>query len=144
MRSAVIVAVIIIVAVAIMVFGSSGFTANLFAPTYDGWTIGDVDTCPEPDYDIVAGESRPAAWDCDATRSRWLAFAEAAFDRRDPGHAQILRASIHWDGSNARYLCDPFEIALFELADGSRRAIGVGHFCMERAAVLTHDYGPRS
>ena len=115
---------------------------NPFAATYDGWTAGDLDTCPEPNFDPAVGEAQPSAWDCAATLARWLAAARAAFDRRDPDHTPVRLATLHYNASNKQFLSAPLEVAVFELADGTVRAIGVGHFGVDFAHISTADYGP--
>jgi hypothetical protein len=127
---------------AAVLLGGPGFPANLFASTYDGWTAGAVDSCPEPDFDPAMGENQPSAWDCDATLALWLTKAREAFDQRDPAHALVLRASLHYNGSNKRFLSNPLEVAVFELTDHTVHAIGVGHFGVDYAHLSTGDYGP--
>jgi len=140
LKSARILAILVFVAVAAVLLG--GFRANLFAQTYDGWTVGAVDSCPEPDFDPAMGENQPSAWDCEATLALWLSRAREAFDRRDPDHAPVVRASLHYNGSNKTFLSTPLEVALFELTDRTVRAIGVGHFGVDYAHISTGDYGP--
>jgi hypothetical protein len=131
-----------LVAVAATKLGDYGvdFPANLFAPTYDGWRVGPLDTCPMPNFDPAV--EQPTAWDCDASLEVWLAAAREGFDRRDPGHSAVVRTTLHQNGSNARVLCNWYEVAVFELTDGTTRAIGVGHFCTDYEHISTHDYGP--
>lgn len=111
------------------------------ARTYDGWTAGDLDTCPMPNWN-PAIEQQPRAWDCAATLARWLGEARVGFDRRDPGHAPVMRASLHQYAGGARYLSSAPEVAVFELADGSVRAIGVGHVGVDFQHLSVVDYGP--
>ena len=136
--AALILAVLVFVAFAVVFLG----VPNLFAPTYDGWRVGALNTCPEPNFDFTSGDSQPRSWDCDATLALWLSTAREGFDRRDPGHAPVLRASLHYNGSNKKFLSNPLQVAVFELADGTVRAIGVGHFGVNHAHLSTGDYGP--
>jgi len=87
-------------------------------PMVDGWPIG------------------PQTNDCgEDPCSRLVDAATAGFDRLHPGHAVIVRASLHEEGrvvdaSGAQVLVMRSGIAWvvrFELADGSVRAIGVGY-----------------
>jgi hypothetical protein len=89
------------------------------APIIDGWSVG-----PEVSF-------------FDAERELLLGLAADHLDRRDPGHAVVVRATLHTDGS----LIDPApghrilstrsggapRIAVFELADGTVTAVGVGY-----------------
>ena len=86
----------------------------------DGWSVGEQKTC-------AVGDERCVALLPEATRG---------LDRRDPGHPPITAATLHeeggYPGKNGEVLlsvrsggcCD---VALFQLADGSVRAIGVGY-----------------
>jgi len=142
LKSALIFAILVFVAVAAVLLGGPGFPANLFAPTYDGWKVGALETCPAPNFDPEKGETQPTAVDCEASLAMWLSAARDGFDRRDPGHEPVVRATLHHNASDVRILCNWFEVAVFELVDGTVRAIGVGHFCAGNAHLSTHDYGP--
>ena len=88
------------------------------APVIDGWSVGS-----EVSF-------------LDAGRELLLGLASDHLDRRDPGHAVVVRATLHSEGG----LIDPatgkeilrtrsggpISIAVFELADGTVTAIGVG------------------
>lgn len=115
---------------------------STLAPTYDGWTVGDLDTCPMPNFNEAIGEEQPSTWDCDASLALWLGAAGQGFDRRDPNHAPVVRTTLHWYAGNARYLSNGPEVAVFELADGTVRAIGVGHVGVDYSRVHVTDYGP--
>jgi hypothetical protein len=103
------------------------------APVVDGWPIGSEFAC--------ASDLR-----CNAL----MPVATAGFDRRDPGHPQIVRASLHREGSivdsqgnhmlmtRSGSCCS---VAVFELADGSIRAIGVGYPGVSQTPVAVDD-GP--
>ena len=132
---------IVVVLVAFVYVWQTGLV-NPFAPTHDGWTAGDLDTCPEPNFDPQKGEEQPSLWDCEATLAQWLTAARAAFDQRDPDHAPIRRVTLHYNASNKKFLSTPLEVAVFELADGTVRAIGVGHFGVDFAHISTGDFGP--
>jgi hypothetical protein len=115
---------------------------SVFAPTYDGWTVGDLETCPEPNFDFLKGENQPSTWDCAASLAMWLKAAGDGFDRRDPGHAPVTRASLHEYAGHAQFLSNCCLVAVFELADGSVRAIGAAHLGVVYSRVSTVDYGP--
>lgn len=80
----------------------------------DGWEIGDrVDCRDNPECD----EFVPAAI--------------AGFDRRDPGHLPIISVALHQRGEPGSMILNICSggcpvVAVFRLADGSVRAIGVG------------------
>jgi hypothetical protein len=86
----------------------------------DGWSVGEQKTCAVGDERCVA----------------LLPEASRGLDRREPGHAAIIAASLHEEGGypgkdgqvilsiRSGGCCD---VALFQLADGSVRAIGVGY-----------------
>lgn len=98
------------------------------APTIDGWLVG-----PEVSF-------------FDAERDLLLGLAADHLDRRDPGHAVVVRATLHHEGP----LLDPAtgqqilrtysggapKIAVFELADGTVTAIGVGYPGISREPVV--------
>lgn len=101
-------------------------------PVIDGWSIGvERDCTPDRDCPLL------------------LATAEATLDRRDPGHPAIVAAVLHAEGRvvnvesgiilNVRSgaCCD---VAVFELADGSSAAIGVGYPGISRVPIA-FDYG---
>ena len=138
LKSAFIVAILVFVAVVAVAVSACA----VLGPTYDGWTVGAVDSCPMPDFDPAMGESQPSAWDCAATLAIWITKAREAFDQRDPDHAPVVRASLHHNGSSKTFLSTPLEVTLFELTDGTARAIGVGHFGIDYAHTSTGDYGP--
>jgi hypothetical protein len=140
LKWAVISAILVFLAFFVVILEGPGFPANLFAPTYDGWKVDGLDTCPEPDFDPSAGQ--PTAWDCGATLALWLKTAGDGFDRRDPGHAPVVRATLHYYGGNAKFLSNTCEVAVLELADGTVRAIGVGHVGVLYDHLATCDHGP--
>ncbi len=100
----------------------------------DGWPIGSEVICAADDSQCGA----------------LMRTAIAGFDRRDPGHPQIARASLHSEGTlldasgnhilttRSGGCCD---VAVFELADGSTRAIGVGYPGVSRTPMAI-DTGP--
>jgi len=139
-KSALILAILVFVAAAALVLGGPGCPASLSTPTVDGWKVGALDTCPMPNFDIVKGEPSPR--DCDATLALWLTTAREAFDARNPDHASVVRASLHFNGSSLHYLSPPPEVAVFDLADGTVRAIGVGHAGVDYTRLLAGGYGP--
>src|SRR6185503_5325504 len=102
------------------------------------WPIGAVESCPEPN--VPNHEPAPVVWDCQAALSVWLSTATAAFDERFPGHAAYVRVTLHdeWTvtdaGGNQVLLTrsggSP-RVVVFELADGSVHALGIGHLGVE-------------
>jgi len=130
-----------VVAFAAVVLAGPRYLANLVAPTYDGWKVGGIDTCPAPNFD-PAVEPQPTAWDCDDSLAVWLAAGRDGFDRRDPTHPPVGRATLHYSATSKVNLANCCEIVVFELADGSVRAIGVAHFGVLYTRVTAIDYGP--
>jgi hypothetical protein len=98
------------------------------APVIDGWLVG-------PEVSFFDGE-----------RDLLLGLASDRLDRRDPGHAEVVRATLHREGASI----DPAtgdeilrtrsggapSIAVFELADGTVTAIGVGYPGISREPVV--------
>jgi hypothetical protein len=98
------------------------------APVIDGWLVG-----PEVSF-------------LDAEREVLLGLASDHLDRRDPAHPAVVRATLHSEGD----LFDPAtgqrilrtysggapRIAVFELADGTVTAIGVGYPGISREPVV--------
>jgi hypothetical protein len=123
-----------------MLAGVPQSLTNLFALTYDGWKVGSSETCPVPNFDIQVGQ--PTTWDCDASLAAWLDAASEGFDRRDPSHVPIVRTTLHEYAGGARFLSNCCEVAVFELADGTIRAIGVAHVGVDYSRVSVVDYGP--
>jgi len=104
------------------------------SPVVDGWPVGD-------------------ALDCTTARDRCpelLVEATAGLDRREPGHAPIVHATLHVEGvvldengnqilwTRSGSCCN---VALFELEDGSVHTMGVGYPGIARDPVAI-DYGP--
>lgn len=108
--------------------------------TIDGWPIGALQTCPVPN--VPRGAPYPTQWDCQLGLSQWVAAAIEGFDRRDPGHAAIVRTTIHDESRAHARSGGCCKVAVFELADGSIRAIGVGHPGIETEQLTTVDFGP--
>lgn len=90
------------------------------SPVVDGWPVGDPLDC------TTSGARCPEL----------LAAATAGLGVRDPGHAPIVQATLHVEGvvfddkgnqilwTRSGACCN---VARFELADGSVRAMGVGY-----------------
>lgn len=103
------------------------------ATIIDGWAVGEAKVCP-------AGDER-----CFAL----LPEASRGLDRRDPGHPPVVRATLHEEGAyrspggsillpiRSGDCCD---VAVFELADGTTRAIGVGYPGISQVPMAI-DYG---
>jgi hypothetical protein len=101
-------------------------------PVVDGWPIGQATDC--------------AVTPCGA----WLAVAQARLDVRDPGHAEVVKATLHNEGTlvapegglqiftRSGGCCN---VALFELADGTTKALGVGTIGIS-TTVSAVDFGP--
>ena len=142
LKSALILAVLAFVAFAAVRLGAP----ILFPPAiYDGWAVGALITCPVPYVDPA---KPPSTAYCDTSLAVWLSAAREGFDRRDPGHAAVVRATLHSEAIThfpAPVGC--CDVVVFELADGTVRAIGVknwigddGIIDYNRAAAF--DYGP--
>lgn len=98
------------------------------APRIDTWPIGELTS------------------DCD--RGSCEAMIEAAtsgLDHRNPGHADVVKVEIHELGNEVdvqgRSILHTYgggvpRVALFELADGSRPAIGVGYPGVSQTLVV--------
>lgn len=102
----------------------------------DGWPVGEPFACR-----IADGECR-----------FYIPLARAALDHRDPEHAPIVETTMHRqaayrqdDGSLRNPMClgGCDVIVLFQLGDGSYKAIGAGSIGVSRE-VTTRDYGPLS
>jgi hypothetical protein len=113
---------------------------SAFTQTYDGWTVGALEACPPPNVPMF--DDYPAAWDCDASLAVWLTAAREGFDRRDPDHPPVVQSALHHYAGNAKFLSNCCLVAVFELADGSKRAIGVAHLGVVRDHVVAVDEGP--
>jgi hypothetical protein len=105
--------------------------------TIDGWKITGVTTCPIPN--LPRDVPYPETWDCALGLSQWLAAAVEGFNRRDPTHPPIIRTTLHGYGGTAVYSGGGPKIAVFELADGSVRAIGVMHPGIDTEHLITVD-----
>jgi hypothetical protein len=95
--------------------------------TIDGWSVGPAFTCVDTDPE------RPC--------SALLPFAQKRLDQRDPGHVPVAASELRLQGPNHPTHTGTLYIAVFTLADGSRKAIAVAY--PEVATYLwTQDYGP--
>lgn len=100
----------------------------------DGWPIG-----------APVGCSAQRSPSCEAL----IRAASAGFDYRDRGHAPVRGVTIHEEGTTKDALGNPIQhvrtstiyVAVFALADGSARAIGVGNIGIN-TYPSTLDYGP--
>lgn len=124
-------ATLIILALAVV---SCGLLRAAPDPMVDGWPIGAEIDCT----------SRA---DCAAL----LDLARSGLDRREPGHAAVMRVTLHVEGT----LVDPAtgdrilltrsggapSVAVFELGDGTVTAIGVGYPGVSREPMV-FDEGP--
>jgi hypothetical protein len=103
-------------------------------PVVDGWPIGERRDCT----------ARP--WECNLL----LAAARDRLALRDPGHPEIVQATLHMEGAtvdaDGNLLIQVrsggcCSVARFELADGTIRALGVGYPGISDQ-LQTFDYGP--
>lgn len=104
------------------------------SPVVDGWPVGDPQDCATPQ----------------ARCPELLAEATTGLGRREKGHAPVVRATLHIEGvvldeegnqmlwTRSGACCS---VALFELADGSVHAIGVGYPGISGDPIAI-DYGP--
>ncbi len=97
-------------------------------PVIDTWPIGELT------YDCDRGS-------CEAM----IEAARSGLDHRDPGHADVTNVEIHKLGQEVDAQGRPIlttmsggppRVALFELEDGSRRAIGVGYPGVSQTLVV--------
>jgi hypothetical protein len=121
---------LLVIAMALVVIVGCAQTTS--DPVVDGWPIG-----PESDCAVS-----PCA--------AWLAVAQARLAERDPGHAEIVKATLHTEGvtvgpdgqlqvtTRSGGCC---AVARFELADGTVEAIGVGTPGIGED-IRTIDFGP--
>jgi hypothetical protein len=114
-----------------VVMSLAGCSTSVSDVEVDGWHVG-----PETSCDAVAR--------C----ADLLVVAGEGLDRRDPGHAAVVKVTLHDEGpevdaTGGRVVrsgpcCD---VALFELADGTVKAIGVGQVGIS-PGIQAFDYGP--
>lgn len=128
---------LVIAAVAVFVSGC-GFVSGrpISGSTIDGWPIGQPLDC---------GVGRNRLPECD----EFIPAAVVGFDRRDPGHVPIANTTLYGQGdglgNTVLLTCSggcPV-IAVFQLVDGTVRAIGVGTPGVSTEA-MTFDYGPKA
>jgi hypothetical protein len=103
-------------------------------PLIDGWPVGDAIDCA-------------TRTDC----ALLLGLASEALDNRRPDHADVVAASLHAEGLHTdpatgdRFIMTRSgggpSIAVFELADGTVRAIGVGYPGISREPMVFEE-GP--
>lgn len=121
--------------VAIVFFSGCSTASDPRVTLVDGWSVGPGQSC-------ATGET------CAAT----IDAATDGLAARDPGHAPIVRVTVHEDGlypcRNSDDLVQVFRsggfpiIVLFELEDGSRRAIGVVRGGPQFSLAVPLQYGP--
>ena len=116
-------AVVVAVALGAVALGSGTGVAP--GAVIDGWAIGAPATCNDGD------PVRPCA--------ALLPLARSRLDTRDPGHAPVVASELRQERVNARTFI--LYIAVFKLADGSLKAIGVGYPGVSTTPG-TLDYGP--
>jgi hypothetical protein len=129
---------VVIGALAILVAGCGGVQTSARDSTsvIDGWLVGPLTVCQDR---VVHDEN-----DVEIRRGRCVdlvAAAAKALDHRDPGHPAVVAMQLHQrqrppnTGGGLQY------VAVYSLADGSVRAIGVG-WPGVATTPLTIDYGP--
>ncbi|HEX8026489.1 MAG TPA: hypothetical protein VF484_09800 [Candidatus Limnocylindrales bacterium] len=116
-------AVVVLIAAAAVLLGSG--TGVGAGSVIDGWTIGAAATCSDGDPE------RPC--------SALLPVARTRLDVRDPGHLPVVTSELRNEQVNAR--SSILYIAVFKLADGSLKAIGVWYPGVSTTPG-TLDYGP--
>jgi hypothetical protein len=121
-------------------------TNNRTTATYDGWRVGALETCPLYPTLPSPPSTELSNSECEANLAAWLGVGRDGFDRRDPNHAPIVRATLHDLDTSTFHSARCCEVAVFELADGSIRAIGInlvvfppGHGSYANNVI---DYGP--
>jgi hypothetical protein len=101
----------------------------------DGWLVGPLTTCQ--DRVVTADNVEVARGRC----VDLVAASAKALDDRDPGHPAVVGMQLHerrWPPNTAGGLQ---YVAVYTLADGSVRAIGVG-WPGVATTPYTIDYGP--
>jgi hypothetical protein len=119
--------------VAAMLVAGCGLAERAGAdPVIDTWPVGGPATCEE--------RCLPA-----------IEAATDAFEAREPGHAAIVKVTLHSFGREVDASGRPILrvisgggtwVAVFELGDGSVRAIGVGYPGVSREPVTFDYYHP--
>lgn len=115
----------IAVAVVVAGFAFASGTGAVEGSVIDGWRIGSAFTCVDSDPDRRCSALLPVA------RSR--------LDERDPGHLPVVASELRNEQVHAR--TSILYIAVFKLADGSLKAIGVWYPGVS-IQPGTLDYGP--
>jgi len=120
-----------VLTLALAVMSVVGCATTVVDAVVDGWHVG-----PEASCDAVAR--------CPDL----LVTASGGLDRRDPGHAAVVKITLHDEGpvvdaTGGRVIHSGAccRVALFELADGSVKAIGVGTVGIS-PGIQAFDYGP--
>ena len=122
-------------AIAVLTLGCGPIGPSLVV---DGWPVGEPFQCRMVDGECVF----------------YVPLATTALDRRDRGHAPIVNVALyqqaayrHEDGGFRKPIClgggGCDIIVLFQLGDGSFKAIGAGKVGLFQG-VSTRDYGPLS
>lgn len=102
----------------------------------DGWLVGPATTCQDR---VIrdANNVEVARGRCDDL----VAAATTALDHRDPGHPTAISMQLHQRLSPPDRVGGLAFVAVYTLADGSVRAIGVG-WPEVATYAYTIDYGP--
>ena len=81
----------------------------------------------------------------------WLAQAIEAFDEEHPGHSAYVRVTLHDEGTIRDAAGNPVlltrsggapRVVVFELADGSAHALGIGHVGVDTEHLTVLNQGP--
>ena len=117
----------------------SGFLAILAvgcnSGVIDGWLVGPLTICQ--DAVVTANGVEVARGRCEDL----VAAAAIALDNRDPGHPTVVSMQLHRRLSPPDTVGGLAYVAVYTLADGSVRAIGVG-WPGVATTPYTLDYGP--
>ena len=137
----------ILILLAVFPIGCHGGSVDTtVGATYDGWRIGALETCPPYPAEPTAPGTELTTSECEDNLAHWLAVGRDGFDRRDPNHEPIVRATLHDLDTKTFHSARCCGIAVFELADGSIRAIGINlvvfPFGNPSYANNVIDYGP--
>jgi hypothetical protein len=101
-----------------------GCAANASGGVIDGWPVGPRADCSK--------------LDCGA----YIRAANGALQRRDPDRPSVVDVTLYAEGDSAPLRTTPCcSVAVFTLANGSVKAIGVGKNILGDI-IVTQDFGP--
>jgi hypothetical protein len=122
-------------AIAILMAGCGVLPAPESTAVIDGWLVGAVTVCQ--DRVVSANNVEVARGRC----VDLVAAAAQALDHRDPGHAAVVAMQFRQRLPPPNTAGGLEYVAVYALADGSVRAIGVG-WPGVATTPYTIDYGP--